>query len=174
MSNIFKQFERRSMDMPYRDGVAVVAVNSQGKVLMGEARGFDNIWKMPQGGVEINEDREEAALRELYEEFGFRANKVLRKTNNDYKYDYPANPPNKYIPGFRGQEFEWFMVKIGDNEKADLVSNTPEDEVPEFINYEWVTPEDAVRRAHNNKSGDHVTYQRQQMYRSVFKDFELL
>tara|TARA_A200000113_G_scaffold21161_2_gene18281 strand:+ start:2732 stop:3349 length:618 start_codon:yes stop_codon:yes gene_type:complete len=179
------EFQRRSSELPYRDGVAVVAINSQNEVLIGKARGFRDIWKMSQGGVDPEEEKGQAALRELYEEFGADKVSILKKSEHIHRYDYPEHGTSfrGYLRGFRGQEFQWFLVKVDDNQEFDLVSNNPEDEEVEFANYKWVSPEEAILKAHNSllpdydtneSGGDPVTYQRQQIYIEVLKEFGLI
>lgn len=171
MTDVNAQFKRRSRDLPYRDGVGVVAVDGDGRVLVGKANGFEDIWKMCQGGIDAGEDAGDAALRELYEEFGIKEQKILRSSNQKYAYDYPEK--SRYMQGFRGQEFKWFLVSIGDHALIDLMANNPENEQHEFEDYMWVSPQKAVELAHNIYGGDAVTYQRQQIYQRVFEEFGL-
>ena len=67
-----------SEELGYRPCVGVMLVNADGKVFVG--RRIDNKegdwWQMPQGGVDEGEDLRDAALRELAEETGARAEHV--------------------------------------------------------------------------------------------------
>ena len=64
--------------LPYRPCVGVMLVNAAGHAFVG--RRIDNqegeFWQMPQGGIDDGEDLHEAALRELWEETGVRAEHV--------------------------------------------------------------------------------------------------
>ena len=53
-------------------GTGVIVVNEQGNILMGK-RTDNNEWCIPGGSLEIGEQLEECASRELYEETGIRA-----------------------------------------------------------------------------------------------------
>jgi|GEM_PF-320900 len=173
MSTIFEQFKRRSSELPYRNGVGVVAINSEGKVFVGETRGFIDIWKMPQGGVEQGENLEDAGYRELFEETDLIGEEILKTSQKDYSYDFPATGRN-YMPGFQGQKFTWLMIRVDETDEVNLISNTPINEDIEFSKHKWVSPQEAIELAHNEYSGDPVTYQRQQMYKQVFAEFGCL
>jgi 8-oxo-dGTP pyrophosphatase MutT (NUDIX family) len=59
----------------YRDTVAAYIVSADGKVLFGRkdpARGgvYADCWHVPGGGIDDGESREQALVREIYEEVG--------------------------------------------------------------------------------------------------------
>ncbi len=164
-------FTPRPRHLPYRPGVGIVAVNEQGLILMGECRGFSNIWKMPQGGIETGETPQQAAKRELKEESGIVHVMAWKIAKQQFAYDYPND--ERYIPGFKGQEFTWFLAHVT-SQILDATSFTPADEQPEFLNLRWVTAKQALSLAHNKNSGDCVTYQRLNMYKNVLSAFALL
>lgn len=167
MEDLSEHFARRSESLPYRSGVGLVVRNLQGKVLVGEANDFYEIWKMPQGGIEAGESPEDAALRELKEETGISGVTIAKAAKGKLSYDYPEGP--EYMPGFRGQEFQWYLVEV-DSENFDLES----EENDEFSGFRWVSPQEAIQLAHNEDDGDPVTLQRQKMYKRVFAEFGML
>ena len=52
----------------YRLNAATVVFNKQGKVLICSRVDFENQWQFPQGGINNEENHQQAALRELREE----------------------------------------------------------------------------------------------------------
>ena len=129
--------------LAYRPCVGVMLVNAQGKVFVG--RRIDNRegdwWQMPQGGVDEGEDLEEAALRELAEETGARAEHVtlLDSTKEPIRYDLPEELMGKLWGGqYRGQEQIWFLARFsGTDADIDLEAHDP----PEFCDWKWVEAE---------------------------------
>lgn len=126
---------------------------------------------MPQGGIETGEIPELAALRELKEEAGITRAQIVTKTKAAYSYDYAEG--DRYMPGFKGQEFQWFQAKVKQTH-IDPQRFTPPGEDQEFSTLRWVTPQQAITLAHNEFGGDAVTLQRQAMYSKVFTEFGML
>lgn len=130
-------------ELSYRPCVGVMLVNADGKVFVG--RRIDNKegdwWQMPQGGVDEGEDLVAAALRELAEETGARAEHVsiLKRMEEPVRYDLPEELMGKLWGGkYRGQEQVWFLARFGGNDAdIDLEAHDP----PEFCDWKWVEPE---------------------------------
>ena len=128
--------------LAYRPCVGVMLVNSKGMVFVG--RRIDNRegdwWQMPQGGVDPGEDLREAALRELAEETGVRAEQVTLEAQSDtpLRYDLPEDLMGKLWGGrYRGQEQTWFLARfLGTDADIDLEAHDP----PEFCDWKWVEP----------------------------------
>ncbi|TMM50060.1 RNA pyrophosphohydrolase [Qipengyuania marisflavi] len=126
--------------LAYRPCVGVMLVNSDGKAFVG--RRIDNregdFWQMPQGGVDPGEELREAALRELAEETGARAEHVtiLRQMDESIRYDLPGELIGKLWGGkYRGQEQVWFLARFtGQDEDIDLDAHDP----AEFCEWKWV------------------------------------
>ena len=127
----------------YRPCVGVMLVNAAGMVFVG--RRIDtkegDWWQMPQGGVDPGEELEAAALRELAEETGARAEHVtiLRRMEEPIRYDLPEDLVGKLWGGkYRGQEQTWFLARFsGTDADIDLDAHEP----PEFCDFKWVEPE---------------------------------
>ncbi len=127
-------------ELGYRPCVGVMLVNNEGRVFVG--RRIDNRegdwWQMPQGGVDEGEDLKEAALRELTEETGAKAEHVslVGQTREPIRYDLPEELMGKLWGGkYRGQEQIWFLARFsGADADIDLDAHDP----PEFCDWKWV------------------------------------
>lgn len=131
-------------ELTYRPCVGVMLVNGEGKVFVGKR--IDNRegdwWQMPQGGVDEGEDLNAAALRELEEETGARAEHVaiIGRMEEPLRYDLPPELLGKLWGGrYRGQEQVWFLARFtGEDADIDLEAHDP----PEFCEWKWVEPGD--------------------------------
>jgi putative (di)nucleoside polyphosphate hydrolase len=123
------------MKKPYRRGVGVVLVNAKGKVFVAERIDTPGAWQMPQGGIDKGETPRAAALRELHEETGTKAARILGVTRSWLRYDLPADLQNKVWKGkYRGQEQKWYLMKFtGDDADIDIAG-----EHPEFSAWKWL------------------------------------
>ena len=117
----------------YRKNVAAIIINKDKKVLMCEHIWIDNAWQLPQGGLEKNETKEDALLRELEEELGTNKFQILDKMNEDLKYKFPFYLKEKYQ--FNGQEQTFFLLYFYGKDSDIRFDNQ---EKPEFKAFEWV------------------------------------
>ena len=94
--------ERRTLPadcLPYRPCVGVMILNKDGLVWAGhripeaegEMEGAEQLWQMPQGGIDHGETALDAARRELYEETGIKSAKLIAEAPNWIQYDLPAH-----------------------------------------------------------------------------------
>jgi putative (di)nucleoside polyphosphate hydrolase len=137
-------------DLPYRRNVGICLFDKAGLVWAGRAYpnphgwpdpevfdvGAD--WALPQGGIDVDEDIETAARRELWEETGIAAAELLAITPDWWSYDFPgrARAGHKLYP-FRGQTQRWaaFRFTGRDADVAIGAEHTPEP--AEFAEWGW-------------------------------------
>lgn len=117
--------------------------NRDGKIFVGQrVDSISNIaWQMPQGGIDEGEEPEAAALRELEEETGIRADLVdiLARSKEEYLYDLPEELVARLWNGqWRGQRQWWFLLRFK-GEDSDVNIATA---FQEFSEWRWVEPAD--------------------------------
>jgi putative (di)nucleoside polyphosphate hydrolase len=129
--------------LPYRACVGVVLINRDKLVWIGrripkwEGDGGDQLWQMPQGGIDKGESPEQAALRELREETGTQRATVLEHTRGWLTYDLPPEAIGAALKGrFRGQKQKWFAMRFeGSDDDFDIADGHGED--LEFDAWRW-------------------------------------
>jgi len=132
----------KAKKLPYRPGVGVMLVNTDGKVFVGQRLDSTlEAWQMPQGGVDKHEDTLEAALRELEEETGIRPDlvEIVGCAEEQFTYDLPDDLIGKMWKGrYRGQRQTWYLARFL-GQDSDVSLDTHE---PEFRAWKWADPED--------------------------------
>ncbi|GAB4239167.1 MAG: RNA pyrophosphohydrolase [Kiloniellaceae bacterium] len=129
--------------LPYRPCVGILLLNAEDKVFVGRridtAKEGDNIWQMPQGGIDKGEAPEAAALREMEEEIGTGKAEVIAESRQWLHYDLPDHLVGKVWKGkYRGQKQRWFALRfLGQDTDIDL-----DTEHPEFDAWQWVELDD--------------------------------
>jgi len=127
-------------DRPYRRGVGVMLLNSEGKVFVGARIDNDaDAWQMPQGGIDKGEEPWLAALRELEEETGIPPRLVERiaACPERLKYDLPPELVGViWKKPWVGQEQEWFLCRfLGSDDDVNIATKHAE-----FREWKWVDP----------------------------------
>ncbi len=129
--------------LPYRPCVGMLLLNGEDKVFVGRridtAKEGDNIWQMPQGGIDKGETPEAAVLREMEEEIGTGKAEIIAESRQWLHYDLPDHLVGKVWKGkYRGQKQRWFALRfLGQDADIDLAT-----EHPEFDAWQWVELED--------------------------------
>ncbi|KAA2312898.1 RNA pyrophosphohydrolase [Pseudooceanicola sediminis] len=148
--------------LPYRPCVGVMLVNRDGAVFTGQRIDSEvAAWQMPQGGIDAGESPEEAGLRELWEETGITADKVMieAETAEWVTYDLPPELAGRIWGGaFRGQKQKWLLMRFrgaDDDVKIDT-------EHPEFSAWRWMTPDALV---------DNIVPFKREVYARVLAEF---
>ena len=125
--------------LPYRPCVGVMLINREGLIFAGQRIDMQApAWQMPQGGIDAGEDPQAAALRELGEEIGVRADlvEVIGQTPAPLAYDLPPDIVPKIWQGrYRGQAQHWFLMRfLGSDDQIDIARAHPE-----FSHWRWMT-----------------------------------
>ncbi|MEP3437611.1 MAG: RNA pyrophosphohydrolase [Hoeflea sp.] len=141
-----KQRSVNPEDLPYRLCVGIMVLNSNGLVWAGrripvgnsEYDGSPQLWQMPQGGIDADEDAYQAALRELYEETGMRSVEVVAEAPDWIDYDLPDHLIGIGLKGkYRGQRQRWFALRFTGDETEIRINPPPEGHGAEFDAWEW-------------------------------------
>jgi len=153
----------KSDDRPYRRGVGVMLLNSQGKVFVGaRIDNTDEAWQMPQGGIDKGEEPWATALRELEEETGVSPHLVERIADcpERLKYDLPEELRGKLWGGkWKGQDQDWYLARfLGRDSDINIATKHPE-----FREWKWIPPEQLPELI--------VPFKRE-MYRRLLREFD--
>jgi N-acetylglucosaminyldiphosphoundecaprenol N-acetyl-beta-D-mannosaminyltransferase len=122
------------------DEVLMVNANS------GNGNGLDH-WKLPQGGVEVNESKHEAFMREMAEELGTVNFDIIGRFNNIYKYKWPR----EYRMGYKGQRQTLFICRY--NGQTDDIKLSHENKA-----YKWVKIYDLIKSAEPIRRGAYALF----------------
>ena len=148
----------------FRKGIGVFLINTNNQLWVGKRIDFKNdYWQMPQGGIDNNENPRQAMIRELSEECGIKKNyEILMELEEWLSYSLPSSL-KKIVWGGRyvGQTQKWFACRfLGKDREFDLETHKPE-----FEEWKWIRPEDAVK---------FVVPFKKKLYKDVLKSFENL
>lgn len=151
--------------LPYRPCVGLMLLNPRREVFVAQRIDFKgDAWQMPQGGIDLGETPQEAALRELQEEVGLTRDRVrvLAESRRWLSYDLPAELVPKVWGGrYRGQRQKWFALEfLGRDEEIDIATPSPE-----FSAWQWAPAERIVELI--------VPFKRD-IYRQVLEEFRAL
>ena len=124
------------MTSQYRRCVGMMILNNIKEILVGRRLDHPSgFWQMPQGGIDENENPEEAVWREMMEEIGTNKAKLLKVSSQWINYDIPSETlktlpwGHKYI----GQTQKWFAFQFT-GEENDINVGTIN---PEFSEWKW-------------------------------------
>jgi putative (di)nucleoside polyphosphate hydrolase len=121
----------------FRANVGIVLMRDGGELFLGGRRDGRG-WQFPQGGVQRNEQPEEALYRELHEEIGLERSDVelVASTRRWLRYRLP----HQYVrrrgsPVCIGQKQRWFLLRmLGDDSRFNFAATAE----PEFDQGRWV------------------------------------
>lgn len=126
----------------WRRGVGIMLLDHSGRVFVGRRIDTADAWQMPQGGIDKGETPLAAARRELREETGITAARVLAETRDWLRYELPPELQRQRLWGgfYRGQAQKWFAMRF-EGRDADIDLHTHH---PEFDAWRWVAPEELL------------------------------
>jgi putative (di)nucleoside polyphosphate hydrolase len=129
--------------LPYRPNVGAMIFHPDGRVFIARRTDMpgaggplnEGTWQCPQGGIDEGEDPAQAVLREVWEETGTRAVRILAEHPEWISYDLPAPLVGKALGGrYRGQTQKWFALAFtGQDTDIRLDTHTP----AEFDTWMW-------------------------------------
>ena len=120
----------------YRRCVGIMILNDKNEILVGKRIDHPSgHWQMPQGGIDENEDPEQAVWREMKEEIGTNKARMIKQSKQWINYKIPSETlatlpwGQKYV----GQTQKWFVFRfIGKNDEINVGT-----ENPEFSEWKW-------------------------------------
>ena len=111
-------------------------LNNNKEILVGRRLDHPSgYWQMPQGGIDDNEDPEEAVWREMIEEIGTNKAKLIKVSSQWINYKIP-NETLKTLPWgkkYVGQTQKWFAFQFTGKD-TDINVGTKN---PEFSEWKW-------------------------------------
>ena len=146
----------------YRRCVGMMILNNIKEILVGRRLDHPSgFWQMPQGGIDENENPEEAVWREMMEEIGTNKAKLLKVSSQWINYDIPSETlktlpwGHKYI----GQTQKWFAFQFT-GEENDINVGTVN---PEFSEWKWTKI---------NLIVDEIVPFKRDVYSTILKEFK--
>ena len=149
------------MDSKYRRCVGMMILNASNEILVGRRLDHPSgYWQMPQGGIDQNENPQEAVWREMMEEIGTNKAEIFKVSTQWINYDIPQETLDKLPWGEKwiGQTQKWFIFKFT-GQKTDINVHTKN---PEFSEWKWMRHTELIENA--------VPFKRK-VYKSILNEF---
>jgi len=121
----------------YRANVGIILTNQDNKAFLARRIGQDG-WQFPQGGINEQEDPQQAMYRELREEVGLSSEDVdvIAYTKDWIRYDLPKRLVRHHqVPLCIGQKQQWFLLRLNTHDSHIQLDVCP---TPEFDCWRWV------------------------------------
>ena len=130
----------------YRKCVGMMILNSENKILVGRRLDHPSgYWQMPQGGIDDNENPEEAVWREMMEEIGTNKAELHKISSQWINYEIPEETLKNLPWGqiYIGQTQKWFIFCFSGNDNDINV----ETQNPEFSEWKWIKSSNLIENA---------------------------
>ena len=148
----------------YRRCVGMMILNDKNEILVGKRMDHPSgHWQMPQGGIDENEDPEQAVWREMKEEIGTNKARMIKQSKQWINYKIPSETlatlpwGNKFI----GQTQKWFVFRFNGNDDEINVGT----ENPEFSEWKW---------SNHNLLVENIVPFKRNTYMKILKEFSNL
>ena len=149
------------MDSKYRRCVGMMILNASNEILVGRRLDHPSgYWQMPQGGIDQNENPQEAVWREMMEEIGTNKAEIFKVSTQWINYAKPQETLDKLPWGKKwiGQTQKWFIFKFT-GQKTDINVHTKN---PEFSEWKWMRHTELIENA--------VPFKRK-VYKTILNEF---
>ncbi len=93
----------------------------------------NDAWQLPQGGCELGESLEEAAIREVQEEAGITPT-IIETSEQEYRYDFPRSYRKFRPDNVKGQCVKYVFATVDSGAQVRV-------DEKEIDGYAWVLPE---------------------------------
>ncbi len=146
----------------YRRCVGMMILNDHNEILV--ARRLDHpsgFWQMPQGGIDKDENPEEAVWREMMEEIGTNNAELIQSSSQWINYNIPKETLATLPWGkkFVGQTQKWFVFRF----KGQDTEINVKTENPEFSEWKW---------AKYNLLVENIVPFKKTVYAKILKEFK--
>ena len=140
----------------------MMILNDNNEILVGRRLDYPSgFWQMPQGGIDDNENPEEAVWREMMEEVGTNNAELIKMSSQWVNYNIPQDTLDKLPWGKRyvGQTQKWFVFRFTGQE-SDINVGT---ENPEFSEWKWTK---------FNSLADNIVPFKRDVYKKILEEFK--
>ena len=118
-------------------------LNKKNQILVGRRLDHPSgYWQMPQGGIDENENPEEAVWREMMEEIGTNNASLITSSKEWISYDIPTETLKKLPWGneYIGQIQKWFLFYFtGIDDDINVGTENPEFSEWQWMNYDEIS-----------------------------------
>ncbi len=130
----------------YRKCVGMMIINNSNKILVGKRLDHPSgYWQMPQGGIDEDENPEQAVWREMMEEIGTNNAVMISSSKNWHSYDIPPETLKRLPWGniYSGQTQKWFLFRFnGIDDEINIGTQNPE-----FSDWKWIDYDEICNNA---------------------------
>jgi putative (di)nucleoside polyphosphate hydrolase len=140
----------------------MMILNDNNEILVGRRLDYPSgFWQMPQGGIDDNENPEEAVWREMMEEVGTNNAELIKMSSQWVNYNIPQDTLDRLPWGKRyvGQTQKWFVFRFTGQESEINVGT----ENPEFSEWKW---------AKLNSLADNIVPFKRDVYKKILEEFK--